>query len=218
MGSVIYGKLDDYVYYGDSEKTIQRFKWFNSYPFQNKKQFCYVLESPIPEQTFGVLLMDIFPKIYDVKYELVNEDTINSYLITFTLHYDNFWDDVEERLFLYTMAFLKTMDFNIIKPDQHFFTSFADNFNVSIENRRYDINPDKFYDSGVANFLISLKKNRTIRYIPLWDCISGDIEAIKILFTFPEYFRTALATVSDNNCTTITQAIVDEYNLMRRTL
>ena len=137
-----YYQLDDFVYYGDSLENIKQFEWFNTFPFRNKKQFVYILRTYLPEETIRYMLMDIFPKIFSLNVEVLGEvgdRNINIYLLTFTLHYDNFWDDVVDNLFLYCMAFLNTMDFHVLSGHQPYFNTFEDNFMLAIEHGNYTI-------------------------------------------------------------------------------
>lgn len=217
MSRVNFLELDDFVYYGDREENILQFEWFNRFPFNNKKQFCYILKTPIGENNIRDLLMNIFPKIFsiDVQTAGILDEFIKAYLITFTLHYDDFWDTIEDNLFLYCMSFLHTMDFHIISETQSHFSTFEDNLMLALENKNYKIVPEKFFDSKMARMFNS---QRDMHYIPLWGCVSNDINAIKTILTSPRNMREVLLRVPQMNCTTISKEISDEYSLMRRTL
>jgi hypothetical protein len=220
MSEPKYYKLDDFVYYGDSLKTIQGFEWFNTFPFQSKKQCCYILRSPLPENNLRDILMDIFPKIFSSNVEILGviDEHTKVYLITFTLHYNNFWDNVVDKLFLYSMAFLNTMDFHMISEQQPYFSNFADNLMISIEQGNFKVIPEKFFDDSMGRLLVSIQRSNKNDYIPMWGCMNTDIEAIKTILTSPRNLREVLLKIPRMNCTRISQEISDEYSMMRRTL
>ncbi|KKK85906.1 hypothetical protein LCGC14_2768570, partial [marine sediment metagenome] len=151
-----YYKLDDLVYYGDIRQNITAFEWFNTFPFGNKKQFLYVLRTPLTEENVRYLVMDIFPKIFSINVEFLKATIlgdgpeIKTFLITFKLYYEDFWDDVVDKLFLYCMAFLNTMGFHVLSIHQPYFNSFEDNFMLAIKHGNYTISPEKFFNSSMA--------------------------------------------------------------------
>ncbi len=216
-----YYRLDDFVYYGDSLRNIKPFTWFNTFPFEDKKQFVYVLRSAITEENLRYMLMDIYPKIFSVNVEAVgvmDEQDIRPYIITFVLHYDNFWDDVVDKLFLYCMAFLNTMDFHVLSSRQPKFNSFEDNFMLALELGDYTIVPEQFFDSSMARLLVSIQKNSKSDFIPLLGSINTDIQGIKTILSSPRDLRKVLRKVPRMNCTTISEEISNEYAQFRRTL
>ncbi len=222
MSEINYNNLDDFVYYGSTEKNIKQFDWFDSFPFTNKKQLCYILRTPVDEDIIRQFLMDVFPKIFSVNLQLVNESEdkpwrIYTYLITLILHYENFWDDVVDKLFLYSMSIINCMDFHTMVGGKMHFASLVDNLGVFLEAKAVII-PEKFFNREMANFINSLKTLKDIGKIPLWGSLSRDIEAINFLLSSPQNMKNVLLKVPVMDCTEISKLISDEYNYIRRTL
>ncbi len=215
-----YEQLDNFVYYGDSLETVQKFEWFDSFPFDNTKQFYFVLRSIMPERTLRKFLMELFPKIFSFDmFELgLIGESVMMYGLTFSVHYDDFWDDVSDKLFLYTMSILNTAGFELTTRESGGTSDFINNVMICFENEKVNIKPEKFFDSGIANLVLTVKSINKNHYIPLWGSIESDLNAIKFILSSPRNFRAVLLKVPTMDCTTITHGITEEFNQMRRTL
>ncbi len=179
MSGVKYRQLDDYVYYGDKATNIKQFEWFNTFPFKSEKQFVYVLRTPLEETTLRNLLLDLFPKLFscDIQLDYLVEPYVNVFIVTFTVHYENFWNGAVEKLFLFCMSYLNTMDFHIISSDQSMFVNFEDNFYMALQNKEHAIDPTRFFNSGMAKLFVS--KEYSSPNVPLWGSVRNDLEAIR---------------------------------------